>query len=111
MATHSIIKITTPLYTVVYVQGSKFDERQEIIYLMWIQLGMYMIRANLNIAHIHRVFITPDDCTNDDDKNLIVSGGFPNDINDLSDELKKLIFESKVDEPVVANDDIQNNNN
>jgi hypothetical protein len=123
MINKPIVKILTPLYTVVYVQGNKFEERQEIIDRMWIRLGMHMAQANLNLLHIHRVFITPEDCSNEADKNLILSGGFPEHISMLSDNLRALIFESRDTSndfvaPVtnvtnvtdVTNNDDQNNN-
>ena len=61
---YPIIKITTPLHMIVYLQGKKFAEGYDINYIKWIQLGMIMMQFGLNFNHIHRVFIGHDDGEN-----------------------------------------------
>ena len=90
MSNHPIIKITTPFHTVVYLQGIKFAEGHSIIYSKWIQLGMIMIQMNLNMSHIQKVFIGFDNNFNNDFD--ILDYEFPDKINDLSEDIKQLVF-------------------
>lgn len=102
---YPVIKITTPLYTCVYFQGNKFAEGYEITSVKWIQLGMIMMQMGMNMSHIHRVFIGHDD----NDNSLIKNNEFPNNINELPDEVKKLIFEVQSNvEPTVEQQPVEN---